>query len=449
MEASTRVVRTYAGTSAIEGVTLAYRVMCLYAVVAVGRITEFLPAHGAVPLAKILAVLAIVLIALSRKNDTRQRLLKLPITKLVVALFFLSVTSVLFSIWKSNTLRFNLNVVLTVCVSFLLVAKVLSNWREVKGFIKSIVVAGVSLAVIGIVSFTGGRLEVTQSYDPNDIAYVLVSILPLGLAIALISSGLARALWFLSCLLLIAVVLLTQSRGGLLALGAIALSMVWKPFVIRSSRHAKQRETGKRLWIILLIAALLAGSFTMLPPDARERFASLLSLQSDYNLDMSNETGRLALWTRSVTAAIDRPIGYGSGNFAAVDGMTGGRYKAAHNSFILVFVELGVVGLLLFIWLYVVSFRVLRAVIATFSNNRDGATDAYEKAVMSRGLELSLLGTCVAGFFLSQTYSNLLWLILGVVAALSAQLPRSGTLAANGRWPWGRSTPGRPDDAGR
>ena len=55
-----------------------------------------------------------------------------------------------------------------------------------------------------------------------------------------------------------------------------------------------------------------------------------------------------------------RPVGYGVDTFQMVDMRMGGKFRAPHNSYLEVLVELGFLGLLLFIRMYVLSWRALQ-----------------------------------------------------------------------------------------
>ena len=99
-----------------------------------------------------------------------------------------------------------------------------------------------------------------------------------------------------------------------------------------------------------------------------------------------------------------------------VDIRMGGKFRAAHNSFLQVFVELGFLGLLLLVRMYVLSWRALQRV----RRNLLAAAPNYERdevLVFARMLQVALVGNVVAGFFLSMAYSTLLWVLFAVVIA--------------------------------
>src|SRR4029077_638825 len=83
---------------------------------------------------------------------------------------------------------------------------------------------------------------------------------------------------------------------------------------------------------------------------------------SDYNMDVENKTGRSGIWKRNFQAALRRPVGYGIDSFQMVDLRNGGMFKAPHNSYLQVLVELGFLGLWLFVRMYLLSWAALQRV---------------------------------------------------------------------------------------
>jgi O-antigen ligase len=139
-------------------------------------------------------------------------------------------------------------------------------------------------------------------------------------------------------------------------------------------------------------------------------------------MDATNTTGRTDIWKRNLNATVKRPIGFGIDTFPSVDLLSGGKYKAAHNSFVQITVELGFLGLLLFLRQYLLAWRCL-------SLKRYAPTDIIddetrERVIFAMSLQMSLLANIVSGFFLSQAYSNLVWTLFAVVAALGALEPK-------------------------
>jgi O-antigen ligase len=139
-------------------------------------------------------------------------------------------------------------------------------------------------------------------------------------------------------------------------------------------------------------------------------------------------------------------MGYGVDTFQMVDVRMGGKFRAPHNSYLEVMVELGFLGLLLFIRMYVLSWRALQRVRKRLlalapSEEHD------QMLIFGRMLQVSLIGNTVSGFFLSMSYSVLLWVLFAAVSAcVSLVVARSATAtpvssSGTGRADSLRSTP--------
>lgn len=397
--------------------------MSVYAIIAIGRVTELLPGAANLPLAKAAFACAIIAVFMDRAKHRVQPLYILPIVRTGAALFVLAAFSIFFSIWRSNTLQYVLDELLTVFLSYLVCAKVAANWPSVRRLLRAVAFSATMLAVIGFAGYAGGRLEVTKSYDPNDLAYVLGSAFPLALAFGMLASGWRRWAWFGSVGLMIFVSVLTQSRGGFIGIVAIGGMLLWRPFPRNTDPRGPRPANRKLLLRALPIAAMAVVVLVFAPTDARERLGSIFSLSHDYNMDETNESGRMEIWKRNTVAAIKRPIGYGAGSFESVDGRHGGKWKAPHNSVLQVLVELGWLGLFLFIRMYVLAWRTLTRFGTDAKGGQPDPASGHEQRVLAHAVKLVLVGTFCSGFFLSQAFSNLLWVAFGAVAAMAALGP--------------------------
>jgi O-antigen ligase len=170
-----------------------------------------------------------------------------------------------------------------------------------------------------------------------------------------------------------------------------------------------------------------------LPLETRARLATVTSLGSDYNLDSTERNGRTSLWQRNFLAVLGRPIGFGADTFPMVDLRNGGRFRAPHNSYLQMLVELGFVGFALFLRAYIIPWRMLQAARQTLLAATPNA-ERDELLVFARMLQAGLLGNAVAGFFLSMAYSILLWTLLAVAACCSSLvIGAAGLVLAPGR----------------
>jgi O-antigen ligase len=248
------------------------------------------------------------------------------------------------------------------------------------------------------------------SLDPNDIAAVMATTMPLALWLA-VGNVRRRMLWTPCAIILVLAVIPTASRGGLLGLGVAAAVLV-----------LVGAKGGKR---IFLIASLVVGgiAFYALAGSQLDRMSDFAT--NDYNY--TNSEGRIAIWKRGVVWMIRRPWGYGLDNFPTYFGWLNGPSRAAHNSFLQYGVELGVLGLaayLLICWTLVRSLLNIR-------QNALHSGPAGQDTVVLCGHVLAMLAACwTTGFFLSHAYYPLTYMAIGIGSAVVLSAKGSAVVAA-------------------
>jgi O-antigen ligase len=176
----------------------------------------------------------------------------------------------------------------------------------------------------------------------------------------------------------------------------------------------------------LLTAAVYWGAFA--PASAIQRFTGADPTGS----------GRTDLWTIGWRIVQSHPLlGVGAGNFQTSTihyllqpGLI--RFSVfivdtpdvAHNIYLQVLAELGVVGLALF--LTIVAFCVVCAARAA---QRLGQQGDHINELLARGLLLAMIGLLVSDFFSSQLLAKQLWLLLATGPALLALAEMRGRAA--------------------
>jgi len=109
---------------------------------------------------------------------------------------------------------------------------------------------------------------------------------------------------------------------------------------------------------------------------------------------------------------LKRPWGYGLDNYPTFFGWLNGRERAAHSAWIQYGVELGVLGLALFVGLVTTLGRSLAAY-------RRRMLSANPTEARTAGLFLAMLaGMLVTGSFLSYAYYPLMYMVLAFAAAV-------------------------------
>ena len=413
-----------------RGLKFAYAALLL---VAVGRVGELIPGLGSLPLAKVAGGVALVLLISRWKGLQPLSPAAAPFIRTIVGLVVLAAVLAPIGIWPGKSIGFLYKQLPVMAVSVVTCWKVAHDWNALRGIIRVLVVSGLALAATAVLGFGGGRASAGESLDTNDLAYVLVSLAPLALAFALTARTRVKRLVNAGvCALMVVAALLTSSRGGFFGLIAVVATLIVLPIKRPEAREGEGRSRNR---IVLPALGVVCASMLLwpyLPAATRDRLGSVLQLGNDYNMDPTNKNGRSAIWDRGLQAAQQRPIGYGILSYPMVDVKMGGQFRAPHNSYLEVLVELGVVGLLLFLRMYWLCWRALQGVrhsllAAVPSNEHD------EIIIFARMLQVALVGNAVAGFFLSMSYANLLWVLFAVVitcvSLVSAAPPATAPVA--------------------
>ncbi|MGH7513464.1 MAG: O-antigen ligase family protein [Gemmatimonadales bacterium] len=225
-----------------------------------------------------------------------------------------------------------------------------TSWRRVVGLFGAYVLGAwvSSVATVLLYRRQGEQLRrfAAGGADANDLAMTLVLALPMAWYLSIVARQ--RFLrWACRGYLLIGLVsiLLTGSRGGMLA-SIVALTIVPLSMTKLSPRKLATALT------ILLIGGGLAAAYV--PEKIVNRLATTQSEVEDLRLG-----GRFKLWVAGIRAFVYKPMmGYGSGGFVrAITPQLGSESLVAHNSYLSVLVEEGVVGLTLYLAMLLATFR--------------------------------------------------------------------------------------------
>jgi O-antigen ligase len=392
--------------------------MAVLLVIMVGKAGEWVPVVKGLPVLKFTFVLAAFYYNRVSLLYTPVRVGSLPLARLVLAFLTLSMVSIFFSVLKSNTLASSYASIIML-ISFVMLVKTTQTLKDVERLLIGLAVAGCSLSIAVVFYAHGERAHINGNFDPNDLAYSLVTLLPIVLALRGPVRGLRRFVVMALAVIMCLAVLLTASRGGFLGLLVVMLAVAAFPLELAQNGWLKEFSAARFAGRVAL--AVLVGVFllTFLPEKSKEHLSTLIHPEEDYNTSTTLNASRLVLWKRDTKLALERPIGYGMGSAAAVDGLYGhGQYRTVHNSVIQAFLELGVLGLYLYLASYYVAWTDLGRI--STARQRDGPHGEGAKAALyARALRVALLGNFAAGFFLSQAYSPGLWMIFAICCAFT------------------------------
>jgi O-antigen ligase len=284
----------------------------------------------------------------------------------------------------------------SVVLLYFLVANLVNSESKLKFVFVFIVAVTITLAVQGIFQyFTGtglggqemyrGRIQAIGIFeDPNDLAMALVIVLPfLFFVMTEYGSPGARLVSAVAIAVLLVALFLTDSRGGMVSFAMLS-------FLLFARRFG---------WLAgIALGVVLVG--VMFVASAR---------MAEISTEEGSIYGRIEAWAVALDLFEQHPaLGVGAGNY------TEHHFRTAHNSFLLCAAELGFIGYFPWIMLLYISIKNL-GFIAKEAVSRDmGNVVLYVESA-----RYALIAYATSGFFLSRTYSELLFILLGLATAIT------------------------------
>ena len=386
----------------------------------VWRIQSIFPPLAKIKLIWIATALGLVFLLVNRDPLRRVALIKNErISRLLLLLLGLMVAGVPFALVQGEAVHGLWGVVLPNLALFTLVACSVRSTRDIE------VYALVSLCGATVYAFmrVRGMEAGFDYYDRNDLALLLVCHISFAIYFLRPGVSIARRIFALGSLgLMVYVIVAGGSRGGFVGLMAIGLYVL-----------LRYRGIPLRTRIFALV-----GGFLLLSLVANEsyweRMRSLLNPKSDYNWSGNSDSGRMDVWGRGIGYMIRNPVlGVGLRNFPSAEGNSslsatlqsrdkGFKWSVAHSSFVGIGAELGIIGFISFLAIFVSGIRSMARV---RMGSPPGVAPQLEFP-QSQMLLGSLLGFVVCGLFLSAEHFAVLYVLLGMVVGLLKLLSVGG-----------------------
>jgi putative inorganic carbon (hco3(-)) transporter len=209
-----------------------------------------------------------------------------------------------------------------------------------------------------------------------------------------------------AAMVLIAISILgSQSRGGFLALAAMAV-FLWL-------------KSNKKIVLGVVLVALAAALFSFMPDEWHARMDTIGSYEQD-----GSAMGRIGAWRFATSLALDRPIG--GGGFETFQPDAYERYAPTqrdldpHSIWFQVLAEHGFVGLGLFVLLFILSWRTGSQIISV-CRSRPDLRWASDLAGM---IQAALIGFWVGGSFLGLAYWDYPYILLIVLVLTKVVVER-------------------------
>lgn len=389
--------------------------LAIYTGIVLTKIHELVPLLDRLQPAKVTGVVLLVLAFAVLQGRSVMAVLRSPPASCALVIAVLAVLSTPGAVWPGNSAMFLVTIFWKTLLLFVISATAWCDRPTLRLSLAVLVICQTIVAaalVSGAAQAVMGRAYVGTAFDPNESAMQLLVVIPFALYLAS-RGGVWKAIGWGSMLLLVAGVVRTGSRGGFVGLAALA---IWMILQVRPRR--------RRFMVALGVGAGALVVMLTASPATRERFTSILHPTEDYNY--TYREGRMQVWRRGLSYMAQRPVlGVGVQDFPVAEGVLSGKknegsgikYSAAHNMFVQIGAELGVLGLLVFIRMLWASAAGCRRVLR-FARRVD--PDEAHLAEAALGAFVVLL---VGGFFLSVAYAPITFFVIAVCIAVRLGSP--------------------------
>src|SRR5579862_2018610 len=305
---------------------------------------------GEFPIGRLLGLTALGIVLL-RLGVTWQRRKLSRLHYLMMSLVGFSALSLLWTVdWDGTTTRVGTYLQLLVVVW--LIWELAATEARVIGLLRAYVLGIFLTSLLTIYNFitgaTAAQLDATQGVEKweetrfsilgineNDLGLMLAMSIPMMIYLAIRTNGKpGRLLAWIQLVTCVAAILLTGSRGALVS---AAVASIMLPLTIG------RLPRSQKLTAAFACAGVVACGIFVIPADIWDRLFQLSSELTEGTL-----THRTLIWAAGLAALRDHAfVGVGSGAYAATVLRVVDVPYVAHNTFLSVLVELGVVGALL------------------------------------------------------------------------------------------------------
>jgi len=315
--------------------------------------------------------------------------------------------------------------------------------KQISRIIGAVIIVGAALGIYGIFQYNdidfsfwvgnAGRMRVFGLIgSPGYFAGYLLFPLSIAIPLFFVSKNRNRKILLLIGILTIGTTLIaTISRSSYAAFGLSLIFMFLLFLLARGKRFIKE---NKKIFIFLLIVLILAVSIFIIPNPLNKPGSVVSQIKVRISLktlkNAFSSSGRIVIWKFTEIMIKDHPIlgsGIGTYKYNTL------RYQAkffeqgdnrsiysyswadkAHNEYLQLWAELGIIGLAIFIWLIITYFNYG---IRYLKREKDG---------QKQGIMIGLMGAVVA-FLIDSIFwfplhlsanLSLFWLFIGLAMAM-------------------------------
>jgi O-antigen ligase/polysaccharide polymerase Wzy-like membrane protein len=229
--------------------------------------------------------------------------------------------------------------------------------------------------------------------NPNDLALMVNLLLPLTVGLFLASKeAWQRLVLFTAVGVEAATVVLTYSRGGAVTLAVIVLAYLWK----------LRRQPERSFIYVGLLAAVLA--LPLLPSSYFDRMSTITNVEADRTGSAQERISDMIIAGKTILA--NPIIGAGMGMNMLVMREARGGWLGVHNVYLEHALDLGLMGLGIFLVLLWSCLRVVADIQHTASSP--------DLVCFAQGLQVSLIAYATAAMFHPVSYQYYFYYIAGL-----------------------------------
>jgi len=385
-------------------------ILLLFLIFTMGRLSELAPILAQLSLGKLLILFTIVVFILSKILERDYSIVYSPHNKWI--LFLLGAVIVSIVLGRSNSHNgFQLlkGGYIKVLIFYFLILNLVKTPKQALIFQLTLTIIVALLgayALLGKILGTdpltgqalveGSRAAMVGSLDdPNDLSLVLLMPLPFCVIGMLDLKGWKRITMTILAITIIAGIISTQSRGGLLGLFAV--------IAILLNRKVKNK----------LILVTVLSSFVLLAVIAAGITERRTTQMQNSGLDDS-ASDRLTAWQVGIEMFAHTPIwGIGFSGFVENSQHTRlGLPLEPHNTLVKVLAETGLLGFIPFAMLLYLTIKNSLALGLTVKNQANSFTDA-----MKSGAFPCFMGFMVSAFFLTHAWTSFIYIFHAQIGA--------------------------------
>lgn len=324
---------------------------------------------------------------------------------LITGLGVLAAFTIPFSLWPGGSVGVLSDFAKTVAI-FLLLSHVVTTMARLRLAAWLLTWMAIGLGLFALYNFmTGAMIDQGANQDrlvgnegaltknPNDLALMVNLLLPLTVGLFLSSKETWQRMVLLTAVgIEAATVVLTYSRGGAVTLAVIVLAYLWK-----------LRRRRERTFIYVgLLAAVLA--LPLLPSSYFDRMSTITNVQADRTGSAQERISDMIIAGKTILA--NPIIGAGMGMNMLVMREARGGWLGVHNVYLEHAIDLGLIGLGIFLVLLWSCLRVVADIQRTASSP--------DLVFFAQGLQVSLMAYATAAMFHPVSYQYYFYYIAGL-----------------------------------